>query len=123
MYTPTPPNPESREALVIPDSIWARALDGLGLAPGATLGFPSDQMAQYGRDMFVTRPVATLFRDVRAIPRTSGKLSDTILEAAKDPSELVRIAFGLTDAVQVMARKMCRRAGQLPAPGFNPIGR
>lgn len=101
---PAPPSapvvdPDSRAALTIPDDLWARALEGLGLARDATLGFPSDQMAQYGRDVFVTRPIATMFRDVRAIPRTSGKLSDSILEAAKDPSELVRIAFGLTDAV------------------------
>lgn len=89
----------TRAGLVVPDAIWTRALDGLGLAPGVTLGFTAEQMANYGRDVFVTRPVATLFRDVRAIPRYSGKVSDTILEAAKDPSELVRIAFGLSDAV------------------------
>ncbi len=59
----------SRAALAIPDAVWARSLEGLGLAKGATLGFTAEQMANYGRDVCVTRPIATLFRDVRAIPR------------------------------------------------------
>ena len=98
-FAPTPPAADSRAALTIPDDVWARSLEGLGLPKDAVLGFGTEQMANYGRDEFITRPIATMFRDVRAIPRTSGKLSDTILEAAQDPSELVRIAFGLTDAV------------------------
>ena len=89
----------TRAALAIPDAVWARSLDGLGLAKDTTLGFTAEQMANYGRDVYVTRPVATLFRDVRTIPRFTGKLSDTVLEASNDPSELVRIAFGLSDAV------------------------
>ena len=65
--------PESRAALTIPDDVWARALEGLGLAQGATLGYSVGADGKYGRDQLVTRPIATMFRDVRAIPRCVGK--------------------------------------------------
>jgi hypothetical protein len=67
-------------------------------------------MAMYGRDVRVTRPIATMFRDARAVPRASGKLAEDLVAASKDPSEVVRIAFGLTDAV---AGRMLPR----PEPG------
>lgn len=89
----------SRAELDVPDAVWAAALEGLGLPADAVLGYTSDQMAGYGRDQRITRPVATMFRDVRALPRFTGKLAEDLLAAARDPSEVVRTAHGLTDAV------------------------
>lgn len=97
-FSTTPPAP-GRAGLAVPDEVWAAVTAGLGLPPGAVLGYTGDQMAMYGRDPRVTRPVATMFRDARAVPRASGKLADDLVAASKDPSEVVRIAFGLTDAV------------------------
>ena len=95
---PTPWPGGARADLVVPEALWSRALAGVE-RPGGPLGYSAEVMANYGRDTYMLRPVALLFRDVRAIPRFSGKVSDDLLAAAKDPAEVVRIAYALTDAV------------------------
>ena len=85
-------------------------------------GFTIDQLANYGRDQRITRPIAMQFRDVRSVPRFSGKLTDDLLAAANDPGELVRIAHSLTDAVA--GRNFPRPKGASPlraslVPAFN----
>ncbi len=95
---PGPPAAPSRADLVIPDDVWTKALAAVG-RPGGTLGFTGDEMRSYGRDSYVNRIVSNLFRDVRAVPRFSGKMTDDLLAAAKDPSEVVRIAWALSDVV------------------------
>jgi len=95
-----------RAALAWPDAAWGQAL---AATQQRQLGFTAEQMQNYGRDAFITRPVAIAFRDARAIPRMSGKLSDDLLAAAKDPAELVRLGFTLSDAVS--ARNFPRPEG------------
>lgn len=99
----------ARADLVVPDDLWAQVLARLERPPGGTLGYSTEEMAHYGRDQRITRPIATMFRDVRAVARASGKLSDDLLGAAKDPAEVVRMAHGLTDAVA--ARNLPRPEG------------
>ena len=70
---PTPWPGAARADLAVPEALWARALAGVDRA-GGPLGFSAEVMANYGRDTHMLRPVALLFRDVRAIPRFSGKV-------------------------------------------------
>ena len=108
----------ARADLVVPDAVWAAAVEGLGLTPGAVVGFTSEQMASYGRDQRITRPIAMMFRDVRAVSRASGKLAEDLLAAVKDPSEVVRMAHGLTDAVA--GRMLPRPEGDAWGPDWLP---
>ena len=87
---------DARANLELPDAAWSRAMEGVH-QPG--LGFTSDELANYGRDAFLTHAISVLFHDVRAIPRFSGKLTDDLLAAALDPSETVRIGWTLSDSV------------------------
>ena len=105
---PTPWPGAARADLAVPEALWARALAGVDRA-GGPLGFSAEVMENYGRDTHMLRPIALLFRDVRAIPRFSVKVSDDLLAAAQDPAEVVRIAYALTDAVA--ARMFARPKG------------
>lgn len=98
---PAAPAAPSRADLAIPDDVWGKALEGVGRA-GGVLGYTGDEMRNYGRDAHVNRVVQNLFRDVRAVPRFSGKVTDDLLAAVKDPatadpSEIVRMAWTLSD--------------------------
>jgi len=86
----------ARADLVIPDSLWSGVLSHLG-REGRSLGFTADEMAGFGRDALILRPVKNLYRDVRSIPRFGGKTAEDLIANAADPSEMVQRAFGLTD--------------------------
>ncbi len=98
----------SRGDLAVPDSLWNLVLGQLdrGDRNGRPLGYAADEMAQYGRDRYRLRPLAILFRDVRALPRFSGKLAEDLLAGANDPADLVRQGFGLTDVVAARSLSM-----------------
>lgn len=87
---------DARADLTVPDSLWQHALSKVNRAT-RPLGFTSDEMANYGRDPFVLRPVRNLFRDVRGIHRFSGKMAEDIIANAADPADMVLRAFALTD--------------------------
>ena len=108
----------TRADLIVPEAVWAAAVEGLGLAPGTVVGYAAEQMAAFGRDPRITRPIAMQFRDVRAVPRAAGKLAEDRLAAAKDPSEVVRIAHGLSDAVA--GRMLPRPTGDAWGPDWLP---
>lgn len=108
---------DGRADLEVPDAVWADVVARLGL-PGPTLGFSLEQMASYGRDARITRPIAMQFRDVRAVPRTAGKLSDDLLGAVDDVGELVRMVHGLSDAVA--GRNFPRPKGAEWGPAWLP---
>ena len=66
---------------------------------GRPLGYTSEEMANYSGRKHLLRTVETLFRDARTLPRFSGALAGSLVENASRPDEVVRIAYGLTDAV------------------------
>jgi hypothetical protein len=88
--------PPEREDLAIPVEVWADALKAVS-APGPALGYSSETMRAYRFDTHLLRSVETLFRDVRAVPRYTGKVSDDMLAAADDPAKLVWLGYTLTD--------------------------
>ncbi len=87
-----------RAALQIPDEVWEHVLaeTGAGRRP---LGFTSDEMRNYGGRDRLLRSVENLFRDVRTIPRTTGRIADELLAAAAagSPGDISMICWGLTD--------------------------
>ncbi|MCE9581821.1 MAG: hypothetical protein K8T20_04810, partial [Planctomycetes bacterium] len=87
-----------RAALQIPDDVWERAL--AGTAPSRRpLGMTGDEMRNYsGRD-YLMRTVENQFRDARAIPRTTGRITDAMLTVVKaaSPGEICMLCWGLTD--------------------------
>lgn len=86
----------SRTELRIPDALWSAACDSVGFGHGA-LGYAAEEMALYGRDRYRLRTVSNCFRDARAMLRYSGERSDGLLQSARQPSQAVVQAFGLTD--------------------------
>jgi hypothetical protein len=84
----------ARVELWPPDELWAPIVK----EAGRPLGYSHEEMLQFRPDRYVLATVENLFRDVRAIPRFSGGLAEQLVAAAKDPAELVRIGFSLTDA-------------------------
>jgi len=92
------PVPEGRGALTIPGEVWDGVLAGLERTR-RPLGYTAEEMAHYGGRKHLLRTVENLFRDVRAIPRYSGRLAESLVKAAPRPAEVVRIAYNLTDAV------------------------
>ncbi|MCC6741636.1 MAG: hypothetical protein IT452_21540 [Planctomycetia bacterium] len=91
------PKPD-RAALEIPDDVWARAVGGT-VPSRAPLGFTGDEMRNYGGRDFLLRPIENLFRDVRLIPRVTGRLSDDMLAMARaaNPGDLAQLCWALTD--------------------------
>lgn len=84
-----------RQNLVVPDSIWDRALEGVGIQ--GTLGFTADQSLLYNPDDLILRSVWQQFRNVRNIPRYTGQLSQTLIDSARATGALVRQAFATAD--------------------------
>lgn len=105
---------QERAALELPPELWREALAHVDHA-GKTLGYTSDQMRFFNPDPFVLRAVDNLFRDVAALPRFSGKLAEQLLADARNPAEIVRAGFALTDVAA--ARNL-----PLPEPGENVDG-
>lgn len=95
-----PPLPErdlpagERAALQIPDEVWECAVPG-----GRAFGFTGDEMRNYGGRDYLLRSVENLFRDARTVPRTTGRIADELLAAAKagSPSDVSQWCWGLTD--------------------------
>jgi hypothetical protein len=87
---------DARADLSIPDARWAATLERLGAA-GEGLGYTADEMAQYGRDRYILRTVANLFRDVRAIPRSSGARAEGFITDAGRMAAMAERAYLLTD--------------------------
>ncbi|MEO5928989.1 MAG: hypothetical protein ABIR47_03565 [Candidatus Kapaibacterium sp.] len=85
-----------RQDLKIPDSLWSRALAGIGARNGV-IGYSADEMLNYNPDDLVLRSIWELSRDVRNVPRYSGQISGALLDNAGDPAAVIRIAYGLTD--------------------------
>lgn len=86
----------ARADLVVPDSLWRIALAQVD-REGVPLGYTADEMANYGRDPLILRPVRNMFRDVRSIQRFSGKTAEDLVANAANAPEMVLRAFGLTD--------------------------
>ncbi len=99
---PKPDPAKLREALAIPDALWAHVLEGADRgAPGAVrpIGFTSDEMKFYGGRDHLIRGVENLFRDVRVIPRETGRITDDLLKLGAEGKfdEVLQRCWGLTD--------------------------
>lgn len=102
---PKPDPAKLRENLAIPDALWARVLDGVDRgAPGPSgtarpIGFTSDEMKFYGGRDHLIRGVENLFRDVRVIPRETGRITDDLLKLGAEGKfdEVLQRCWGLTD--------------------------
>ncbi|NUN52629.1 MAG: hypothetical protein HUU06_07570 [Planctomycetaceae bacterium] len=92
------PAPAERASLEIPADLLEEARAALG-RPGRPLGYTFEEMANYSGRKHLLRTVETLFRDAATLPRFSGALAESLVKNASKPEEVVRIAFGLTDAV------------------------
>lgn len=88
--------PDFRASLTLPDPVWSDALAAVQ-APGPGLGYSGEVMRSYKYDAHALRTVGSLFRDVRGVPRYTGKVSDDLLAAAGDPGALVWLGYTLTD--------------------------
>ena len=86
----------SRAALDIPDARWQSVCDRVGHGD-RTLGYTAEEMQQFGRDHCLLRSASSLYRDVRAIPRTSGLRAEGFLTDAARTAAVVERAFLLTD--------------------------
>ena len=86
----------SRAALEIPDAVWEQVLKDAG-RPGGKIGYSADEMRAFGKDTHLLRTVEGLFRDVRKIPRETGRITDQLLENVKKPSEVIARGYALTD--------------------------
>lgn len=86
----------SRAALDLPAARWQSVCDRIGHGE-RTLGYSGDEMEQFGRDLCLMRSVSGLFRDVRAIPRTTGVRAEGFLADAAKTAGTVERAFLLTD--------------------------
>ncbi|MCE9634638.1 MAG: hypothetical protein K8T90_02945 [Planctomycetes bacterium] len=87
-----------RASLEIPDDIWDKVL--AGTTPGRRpLGYSGDEMRFFGGRDHLLRTVDNLFRDVRHVPRDTGRITDAMLKAAGDGKidELVQTCWALTD--------------------------
>lgn len=87
-----------RAALQIPDDVWDRVFATLP-AGRRPLGYTGDEMRNYGGRDYLLRSIENLFRDARTIPRTTGRISDELLTAAKAGgiADLSQWCWGLTD--------------------------
>lgn len=102
---PKPDPAKLRESLAIPDALWARVLEGTDRsAAGASgavrpIGFTSDEMKFYGGRDHLIRGVENLFRDVRVIPRETGRITDDLLKLGTEGKfdEVLQRCWGLTD--------------------------
>jgi hypothetical protein len=86
----------SREALTIPDAVWARVLADAG-REGRALGYTADEMRAFGKDAHLLRNVQALFADARKIPRETGRITTQLLENAAKLPEVIARGYALTD--------------------------
>ncbi|MEK7468160.1 MAG: hypothetical protein AAB074_12155 [Planctomycetota bacterium] len=95
---PRDPPPNDRAALQIPDDVWDRVLAGNG-SGRRPLGFTGDEMRNYAGREHLLRSVENLFRDVRTIPRTTGRIADELIALARagSPGDISMMCWGLTD--------------------------
>jgi hypothetical protein len=109
---PLPWPGNARADLAIPDDRWRSVLDEMGYED-SRLGYTADEMGQFGRDLCLMRTVGNLFRDVRAIPRSSGVRAEGFLTDASKAAAIVERGYLLTD---VSAARM------LPLPDSSAWG-
>ncbi|MFI5401538.1 MAG: hypothetical protein ACHQ1G_01170 [Planctomycetota bacterium] len=88
--------PSPRAALRIPDDLWERVRAETG---GRTIGYTGDEMRFYGGREHLLRTVENLFRDARAIPRETGRITDDLLAlaAAGKIDEVLQRCWSLVD--------------------------
>jgi hypothetical protein len=86
----------SRDALTIPDAVWARVLADAG-REGRALGYTADEMKAFGKDAHLLRNVQALFADARKIPRETGRITTQLLENAANLAEIVQRGHVLCD--------------------------
>jgi hypothetical protein len=89
--------PSPRAELRVPDELWERVRAAtVGARP---IGFTGDEMRNYGGREHLLRTVENLFRDARAIPRETGRLTDDLLTlaAAGKIDEVVQRCWSLID--------------------------
>jgi hypothetical protein len=88
--------PSPRAALRIPDDLWERVRAETG---GRTIGYTGDEMRFYGGRDHLLRTVENLFRDARAIPRETGRITDDLLALATEGKidEILQRCWSLLD--------------------------
>jgi hypothetical protein len=87
-----------RAALEVPADVWDRVV--AGTVPGRRpLGYTGDEMRNYGGREHLLRSVENLFRDARAVPRETGRITDDLLKLAAEGKvdEVVQRCWSLTD--------------------------
>ncbi len=87
-----------RAAIEIPADAWERVLAGT-VPTRRPLGFTGDEMRNYGGREHLLRTVENLFRDVRAIQRDTGRITDDLLQLAAEGKidEVLQRCWALTD--------------------------
>ncbi|MCU0725315.1 MAG: hypothetical protein MUE73_05940, partial [Planctomycetes bacterium] len=101
--------PEGRSGLEVPEAIWERVCAETGFA-GRALGYTAEEMANYGRAPHCLLPVESLFRDVRLVPRFTGRAGDGLIARLDDPAGAVWYAYRLLGV-------SAARGVNAPAPG------
>lgn len=92
------PAPDARAALRIPDELWERVrAETVGGA--RPIGYTGDEMRFYGGREHLLRTVENLFRDARAVPRETGRITDDLLAlaAAGKVDEVLQRCWSLLD--------------------------
>ncbi|NUN48144.1 MAG: hypothetical protein HUU15_04855 [Candidatus Brocadiae bacterium] len=116
---PAPSDP-SRGALQVPDDLWVQVL-AVPTPARRPLGYTGDEMRNYGGREHLLRSVENLFRDLRTVPRTTGRIADELIRVgqAGSPGEVLQWCWGLTD---VSSGRMLEapKAGEWGLPGIAP---
>jgi hypothetical protein len=95
--TPLFKYPEARKDLIIPDEIWNKALTRVNY-DSKPLGYTFDEMANYQGTRYVLPSIENMFRDVKTVPRFSGRFGDLILADPEDIALTSYLGFSLLDA-------------------------
>ncbi|MCK6459496.1 MAG: hypothetical protein L6Q95_06335, partial [Planctomycetes bacterium] len=84
-----------RSQLRIPDELWEQAR----AFAGRPIGYSGDEMRFYGGREHLLRTVENLFRDARAVPRETGRITDDLLAlaAAGKIDEVLQRCWSLLD--------------------------
>ncbi|HDS30302.1 MAG TPA: hypothetical protein ENN67_04575, partial [Firmicutes bacterium] len=88
--------PLNRMDLLVPDKIWSRVLENSG-CPNGVLGYTSDEMSYFKSSSCILPGIERLFRDVKNVPRFSGRIGNLLMENPSDFAWAATIGFSLLE--------------------------
>ena len=89
--------PQRRGELEVPGPVWDRVREGVDFE-GRKVGYSAEQMAHFSGFPQQLATIENLFRDVTAVPRFSGRVSDRLLANADTFDAAVRTGYALLGA-------------------------